>query len=327
MRTRALGSVGLALLALVMPALARAATGPVEIRIGHGFAAEEQLWLMAAKPELAPSQGKAYTLKFTAFRANADRLSAYEAGQIDGGTIPGSTALFAAEQGVSLKLVASLCRELAGGTWFNTTFLALADSGIRSPKDLRGKTIGIVDFRSATDLWARTAVESAGLDPERHVNYVVLPFPAMGEAVRTKRIAAGVFPQPFLTIEKAKGGMVEVFTAKTGIPFDEELLLLFLRPEFVAQNGPAVRAFLSDLVASTKWYLGNVREARQALIDRKLVLAPPAVYLGMLDYYREPTARINAEALRKVQELHLRLGWQSKAVDIGRLVDLSLLPD
>ena len=46
-----------------VPASAPAASGsapPVEIRVGHGFAAEENLWLMAARPDLTPNQGKAY---------------------------------------------------------------------------------------------------------------------------------------------------------------------------------------------------------------------------------------------------------------------------
>jgi ABC-type nitrate/sulfonate/bicarbonate transport system substrate-binding protein len=305
---------------------AAAPAGPVEIRIGHGLAAEEQLYLMGARPDVTPNQGRAYTLKLTAFRANADRLAAYEAGQLDGGTIAAPTALFAAEQGMPMKLVASIAREVPGGNWFNTTYMALADGGPRTPRDLRGKTIAIVDFKSATDLWARAAVAGAGLDASRDVNYVVLPFPAMGEALRTRRIDVGTFVQPFYTMERGRGGLVEVFNAKTGVPFDEELLLLFLRPEFVQRHPGAVRAFLRDFVAATRWYLANPREARQALIDRRFVLAPPAVYLELQDYYREPSARISTEALRRSQELHLKLGWQRQPVDLRRIVDNAFLP-
>ena len=313
------------LLVVCLPAAAGPA-GPVEIRIGHGFAAEEQLWLMAARPDITPNQGKVYTLKLTAFRASADRLSAYEARQLDGGTITGATALFAAEQGVPLTLMASASREVAGGNYHNTTYLALADSGIRSVRDLRGKTIGIVDFKSSTDMWARAAVESAGLEPSRDVNYVVIPFPAMGVALRGRRIDVGAFPQPFYIAERTRGGVVEVFTSKTGVPFDEDLIMLFFHPEFVQKNNAAVRAFLRDFVVATRWYLQNTREARQALIDKRFVLTPAEVYLDMQDWFREPTGRISAEGLRRLQELHLKLGWQTKRLDLRKLVDLSLLP-
>src|SRR6185369_3223505 len=67
---------------------------PVEIRVGHGFAAEENLWLMAARPDLTPNQGKLYRLTLTAFRGNADRLNAFEAGQIDLATSAAPSTLF-----------------------------------------------------------------------------------------------------------------------------------------------------------------------------------------------------------------------------------------
>lgn len=320
---------GLLLLATALGFGAPAAGGPaapVEIRLGHGFAAEEQLWLMAARPDITPNQGRAYTLRFTAFRASDDRLRAYEAGQIDGGTIPGPTALFAAEQGVPLVLVASVSKEVPGGNWHNTTYLALADAGIRSARDLRGKRVGVVGFKTSTELWARAAIDAAGLDPNRDVSYVIVPFPAMGEALRARRIDVGAFPNPFFHVEQLRGGVVVVFTSKTGVPFEEELITIFLRPDFVRRHREAVRAFLRDFVAATRWYLANQREARQALLEKRFITVPPEVYFSMQDWYRDPSARISFEFLRRMQELHLKLGWQTKAVDVRRLVDTSLLP-
>jgi len=42
-----------------------AASAQVNIRVGHGSAAEETLWLMKADPKVTPSQGKAYKLDYT----------------------------------------------------------------------------------------------------------------------------------------------------------------------------------------------------------------------------------------------------------------------
>ena len=52
------------------------AAEPPLIRFGHGFAAEEQVWLMAARPDLTPGQGTKYRLKFVSFQGNpsASRL-------------------------------------------------------------------------------------------------------------------------------------------------------------------------------------------------------------------------------------------------------------
>ncbi len=306
------------------PAQPAADGSPVEIRVGHGFAAEENVWLMAARPDITPNQGKAYRLTMTPFRGNADRLTAFDGGQLDVATSATPSTLFAAEQGLPLKIIASVAREKQGS--FNTTYLALEDSGIRSPADVKGKTIGIVDFKSATELWARAAIEQAGLNPDRDVSFVVVPFPGMGEALRAKRIDVGVFPEPFLTIEKNRGGVVQVWTSKTGVPFEEELLDLIVRPDFANQHREALRAFLADFVASTKYYLDHTEEAKLALVDKGFVQTPPELYVKLGDYYREPSGRVTVDGLDKEQDLHLKLGWQHTKLNMSDLVDMSLLP-
>ncbi|HVR88323.1 MAG TPA: ABC transporter substrate-binding protein [Candidatus Limnocylindria bacterium] len=307
-------------------ALATPPAQPVEIRLGYGTAAEENVWLMLAKPDLAPNQGKWYSLKATQFRASDERLSAFEAGQLDAGTMPAATALFAADRGVPLKLVASIVRESIDPKWFRTTFIALADSGIKSPKDLKGKTIGLPGFKTATEAWSRATLTAAGLDPNKDVKFVVIGFPAMGEALRTKKVDAGAFPQPFYAIEKAKGGIVDVYDSRTGSPFEEDNLTLAFTPDFVAKNPGVMRAFLADFVATTKWYLANQKDGRQALIDKKFVATTPDIYLGLVDYFREPTGKISTDGLQKHHDQLLANGWIAKKVDLTKLVDLSLLP-
>src|SRR6266849_5714244 len=125
------------------------------IRFGRGFAAEEQVWLMSARPDLTPSQGKKYQLKQILFQANPERFQAYLAGELDGGTAAGLAVIFARAQGVDMKIVASVCTEAASKEWFSTTYMAKDDGPVRSVKDLKGGTIGVVGIKTATDLWAR----------------------------------------------------------------------------------------------------------------------------------------------------------------------------
>src|SRR5688500_12772664 len=78
------------------------------IRFGRGFAAEEQVWLMSARPDLTPNQGKRYQLKQILFQANPERFQAYLAGELDAGTAPGLAIIFGAAQGMDFKIVASV---------------------------------------------------------------------------------------------------------------------------------------------------------------------------------------------------------------------------
>src|ERR1044072_6490102 len=56
---------------------------PVTIRLGYGPAAEEQVWLLIAKPELGKNQGKVYKLDASRFQCSDKRAQAFAAGAID----------------------------------------------------------------------------------------------------------------------------------------------------------------------------------------------------------------------------------------------------
>ena len=56
---------------------------PVKLRIGYGVAAEEQLWLLIAKPDIGQHYGKLYTIESSRFPGSDKRAQAFEAGAID----------------------------------------------------------------------------------------------------------------------------------------------------------------------------------------------------------------------------------------------------
>lgn len=297
---------------------------PLTLHVGIGGAAEEQLWLMQAKPSVAPGEGKDYTLDVTRFPGNDKRFEAFESGALDFITASANSAILAASEGAKFKIVASLCRESSKG--FATSYFVPANSPIKSIKDLKGKKIGIDALNSSTHLWAKLVVEKAGLDPNRDVTFVPVSFPAQGQALRSGMIDVGVFPQPFASSEMARGGMRKLFDSTDAIPFDEELMVVLASPKVLKEHPEQVRAFLRDLQASTRYYDSDPKDARTALIDAHLVRVSPSIYLTMKDYYRDPTDHVDVDALAKVQDLLIKAGFQRKRVDIGQLVDESWLP-
>ena len=303
-----------------LPAFAQ----PVTLRVGHGSAVEEQVWLMKAKPDITPNQGKVYNLELTLFRGTDTRFQAFEAGQLDIATASGHSAIFAASQGMKFKAVASVSRESSKG--FVTQFMVLDGSPIKSVKDLKGKTVGNNAARSSIELWERVALEKAGLNPSRDVNWAIVPFPSQGEAVRSGKLDVGAFPQPFAANEMKRGGMRTLFTSKDANPNDEELILLIANESFALKNPAVLRAFLSDLVAATKYYLANERQAKQALLDSKMVNIPAEIFLNMPDNARDAACRIDVAALRHMRDDLLKHGYAKTSIDPASFVDLSYLP-
>ena len=316
----------LSLSALLFTLTAMAAEPPL-IRFGRGFAAEEQVWLMSARPDLTPNQGKRYQLKQILFQANPQRFQAYLAGEIDAGTAPGLTVIFANEQGLDIKIVASVCLEAAGKEWFSTTYMVKDDGPVKSVKDLKGGTIGVVGIKTATDLWARAGLLNAGLQPDKDTKVVPMAFPVIGDAVRTGKISAGTFVEPFYSAEVAKGGLRKLFTAVDAVGYDHELLDLWFGEKFLKQHPDAVRAFLADYVSVTQYYLANTEQAKRDLHKANFVRTPLDIYLKNADWKREPNARVNVDSLKKLTLfMREKLNWLEKPVNVDALVDQSYLP-
>lgn len=311
----------LATASLSVPAFAQEA---VTIRLARQTAAEENLWLMLARPELAPNLGKAYKLEWSQFRASDPTFKAFEGGQIDFGTVSANAAIVAASKGVDFKMIASLSLESSKGS--RTPYLVMDATGPKTLAELKGKTIGINGYRSSIELWGRTGVIKAGLNPDRDVNWAVVPFPAMGEALRAGKIDVAGLPEVFAMGEFKRGGVRELFTSKTGVPFDEELIVLIGNPAFMKKHPEATRAFLSDLVTVNKAYLADVKAARQALLDKKLLAMPPEILFALKDYLRHPDMKIDISALEKQQDLMLQQGYQEKKINMKDAVDESLMP-
>ncbi len=326
MRRRPAGFV-IALVLVLMVATPLAAQEAPLIRLGHGFAAEEQLWLMSARPDLTPGQNKRYRLKFTQFQGPTERFQAYLAGELDAGTSPGLNLIFARAQGTDVKLVANVSLEAAGKEWFSTTYMVKDDGPVKTPADLKGGTVAVVGLKSATDLWARAAILKAGLAPDRDVKIVPMGFPAIGPAVRSDKVTLGTFVEPFYSVERAKGGLRPLFTAVEAVGYDHELLDIWFSEKFLKAHGDAVRAFLADYVAATRYYLANKETAKRDLVKAGFVRTPVDVYVKSADWKRDPAARVDVESLKKLSSLMLdKLNWLEKPVNVDDLVDQSYLP-
>lgn len=309
--------------ALAALGIADTALAQTTIRFGRQTAAEDNLWLMIAKPDLTPNAGKIYKVEWNQFRASDVAFKAYQGGQVDLITTACNSVITAASKDVDIKVVASVSRETQAGA--RTQYLSKKDGGPASIKDLKGKIVGIVGHRTATELWARMALKTGGLDPDKDIQWAVVPFASVGDAVRTDKIAVGAVPDLFAPTQMAKGDLKILFSSKTGMPFDEELICVNANPAFLAKNGAAVRGFLADLKATTAYLMANREAARKALLDAKLVQLPPDIYLSSPEYLRDPDLRIDIANLSKQQDALVSAGFVDKKVDLAKLVDLSFL--
>ena len=88
-----------------------------------------------------------------------------------------------------------------------------------------------------------------------------------------------------------------------------------------------MRAFISDFIAATKYYMSNTRAAREAISKAKLVTMDPAIYLPMVALKRKEDGKPSREYLIALQKALIRAGYVDRAIDIDSIIDTSMFPD
>jgi len=215
---------------------------PVMIRMGHGVAAEEPFWLMSVDDSVAEHKGSWYEMELAPFRGTAERLTAYQAGDLDAVVISPQAQITGTSRGaLDLYTIATIMRD-ADPEAYSTSFIALDDSGIDSVEDLKGKRIAIIDEGSQLDFIARQGLREANLDPDTDAQFVVFPFPAQEEALRGGQIDLAGLAEPFFTLAMSKGGVHTVYDAADLTDFAYDLLTVSFDKQFVEDNVEAVCA-------------------------------------------------------------------------------------
>lgn len=297
-------------------------SSPVNIRIGHGVAAEEPFWLLASDDEVSQYDGSWYTLETAQFRGTAERLTAYQAGDLDAVLVSPQVQITGIARGaLNLYTIATVMREGEPGA-FSSTAIALEGSGITSPADMKDKTIAIIDENSHLDFLARQGLRSAGLDPSTDAQFVVLPFPSQEEALRSGQIDVAIIPEPFYTVANTTGGVTKIFDASDLTDFSYDLLTASFDRDFVENNVGVVCAWASDFAAAMDSYRADVTSAKEILLGTDFVTLPAPIYQASGDYARPAGGVVDLEGTAKMMDIMIEFGIlnESDRVDTAELV-------
>jgi NitT/TauT family transport system substrate-binding protein len=116
-------------------------------------------------------------------------IQALNAGEIDYTTLLASSVR-AAVAGLPVRVIMGLI--------LKQTFFLVSQPEIREVRQLKGKRIAVANFGSATDKSARTALEHAGLDPNRDATILALGDTGLRyAALQARSIDAAVLSPPY----------------------------------------------------------------------------------------------------------------------------------
>jgi len=339
MRTRVAALIAVIVVIVLTGQILLPASAPAQvttIRLQYIIPAEQLISLFDV-PQIQQSvlknYGKRYKMELMRSQGSPLVIAAMAAGEVDvGGGLAYNSFASAILKGVvpgGLTVISSDFYD-SHPDYFNFTWLASADAPINSVQDLRGKKIGVLAIGTGVDATTWLMLKKNGLDPVRDVNIVEIPAPAMQEAVKSKKIDAGVFPSIFYYRAMATGGFKKVFDSYQA--WGKPYLFAFAaaRTDFLKKSPDAMRAFLED-------YVGLLRhvyrpENRDAVIDAvaaQFKLPKPVLqqyYLTKKDVYRPLDGRASAEDLQHAVTRFHELGFLERDVEVARYIDNSYLP-
>lgn len=186
------------------------------------------------------------------------------AGEIDIGSLNGSSAIAAALQGADLKII--------GNSGNKMVFSLYVRPEIKSVEHLRGKKIGITRFGSAPDISVRYALRKYNINPDKDLTLMQLGFMAtVAAGLQGGSIEGGVVSPPTqFAVEKA--GFKELISIT-------DMNFAFPNPALVAvgsiiKNRPEV---------ITRFMRAYVRGMHRARTDPQFTLKSMAKYTKIQD--------------------------------------------
>ena len=320
---------------LLAPSVLAAQTRPVEIRLS--FIApppNDMLPLFFQhdffKQNLLKEYGKKYTVSFLRVAGSPGAATAMAAGELDIATLSypvAAQAILKKAVPGGISIIMSHWNDAVPG-FYSDTLYVLNDSPIKTFKDLRGKKVAINEFGSFIDVKIRIMLLNHGLDPLKDLTMVEIPFPAIGPAIREKRVDTGTLAVPFNAIEENKGGVRAVQELVEGLG-PTEAIPIAGRNNFLKKNREAVRAFLADYVAALQWSVEPANREKVVDFMATMLKSPRqnlALFATSKDHWRDPQARVHVDRLQRPIDAMLKLGLIKEKLDIAPYIDLSYLP-
>jgi sulfonate transport system substrate-binding protein len=315
----------LAWLVAAVPVPAYAQTVPT-IRVGGTFPGEEPIWLIVKHPELFKNANKAYRLQWSIFQGTPPISQALVTNAVDcGSQAPISMARAIVDGSLQAYILGALVDEQPG--YFSVFFAVKDDSPIKTPADLKGKTIAATAFGGGVYYSARFWLQAHGLDPDKDVKLIEMPFPIVDEALRSGRIDMGPYAQPWGAAAMRKGGIRKIFdTSEVQSP----LVNVFevCRKDFTDANTAVVKAFMEDYQAAMAYALSHPDETRQ--VTSEVTKIPVDVLktfeLTKDDFYRPPNARPNFDAIQKTWDVYAANGILKHPIKVTDFQRLDVTP-
>ncbi len=318
--------------ALVLSGLAQArADEPYHLRIGWVVAGADLATLMFAKPGLAVHAGKSYVPELIHFQGTSTEMTALATDQLDTAALAYSTfALGIVNAGMEdLRVISDEFQDGVPG-YHTNPFVVRKDSPIHSVADLKGKVLATNERGSAVDMAMRALLAKHNMQDKRDVNIIEVRFPDQKAMLKEGKVDLIPAVLPFGMDPELRAFDRTLFTQADAIG-RSQMIVRVARAPFLKAHRAAMVDFMEDYLRALHYLQDPAHHAEAVALLAEVTKRPAAFYDSWAftkeDYYRDPKALPDLDALQKNVELQQQLGFIRKAVDVKKYADLDIVKE
>jgi NitT/TauT family transport system substrate-binding protein len=138
-----------------------------------------------------------------------------------------------------------------------------ASSPIRTPRDLEGKTIALVELRGIMEASVRAWMTQNHADPS-NVHFIEMGFPVMAAVLTAHRVDAAFLVEPMLTVAGNAVRVIGSPFASLGPSWYQNVW--FVNTDWEAKNPALAHRFADAIEKAARWANGHQSETAQMLL-------------------------------------------------------------
>jgi ABC-type nitrate/sulfonate/bicarbonate transport system substrate-binding protein len=215
-----------------------------------------------------------------------------------------------------------------GGVKNILTHSILAKPEIKTPEDLKGKTIGVERFGSNPHYFATQALRRLGIDPAKDVNFIQSEgSPETLTALLAGRLDAATMTAPQDNIAISRGFHYVIYGPDLRLPFAAAVFVT--RRAEISKRAPVLDRFMramaeaAKILHSDKEFTYKVLEKQLRLKDRKILDASYNGEIKALD----PKLNITLEGVQAILDDVAKTDARAKGVKADDMVDRRFLDE
>ncbi|MBR8703255.1 ABC transporter substrate-binding protein [Porphyromonas levii] len=241
--------------------------------------------------ELGYTDSLGVDLEIVKFFSANDRDAAFRSGQVDGTVTDYTGAAIQHAAGLPLALVVK----------HDGYFEMMAQPSLASMAELKGKKVS-VSRNTVIEYATDKMLEVAGLSPEEVEKPEVNKIPLRMEMMVGGEVDASVFPDPFITISKAKGFVSLSSTRDLGISVTGTIF----SQKALTEKGEAIKALMTAYNLAVDYINSHPREEWQEILIEDAGIPAELVSQVVLPTYRHAEQPSQKEIKETIEWLKAR---------------------